>query len=321
MPAHARRHTIQTLHRNIQNITYMRLKPLILSAALWLCAAGCLCAQSRADSIRKKLSDPDDGSVLVVAHRGDWRNSCENSLEAIEGAIRMGVDIVEIDLRRTKDGHLVLMHDEKVDRTTTGKGYVKDLTLAQIKKLRLRDSSSAVTECTVPTLEEALLTAKGMVMLNLDKAFDYFDQVYGLLEKTGTTDLVIMKSGAPAAQVRKKYGKYLDKVVFMPIVDLDKHGAADSLRACLSQLEPVAVELLYSSDANPLPRKAKAMTAGKARIWYNTLWSTQAGGHDDDCSLKDPDKGYGYLIDSLGATMLQTDSPQYLIDYLDKRKH
>ena len=178
-----------------------------------------------------------------------------------------------------------------------------------------------MTECTVPTLEEALLTAKGMVMLNLDKAFDYFDQVYGLLEKTGTTDLVIMKSGAPAAQVMKKYGKYLDKVVFMPIVDLDKHGAADSLRACLSQLEPVAVELLYSSDANPLPRKAKAMTAGKARIWYNTLWSTQAGGHDDDCSLKDPDKGYGYLIDSLGATMLQTDSPQYLIDYLDKRKH
>ena len=101
MPAHARRHTIQTLHRNIQNITYMRLKPLILSAALWLCAAGCLCAQSRADSIRKKLSDHDDGNVLVVAHRGDWRNSCENSLEAIEGAIRMGVDIVEIDLRRT----------------------------------------------------------------------------------------------------------------------------------------------------------------------------------------------------------------------------
>ena len=173
----------------------------------------------------------------------------------------------------------------------------------------------------LPTLEEALLTAKGMVMLNLDKAFDYFDQVYGLLEKTGTTDLVIMKSGAPAAQVMKKYGKYLDKVVFMPIVDLDKHGAADSLRAYLSLLEPVAVELLYSNDANPLPRKAKAMTAGKARIWYNTLWSTQAGGHDDDCSLKDPDKGYGYLIDSLGATMLQTDRPQYLIDYLDKRKH
>ena len=61
-------------------------------------------------------------------------------------------------------------------------------------------------------MEEALLTAKGKVMLNLDKAFDYFDQVYELLEKTGTTNLVIMKSNAPAEDVKRDYGKYLDKV-------------------------------------------------------------------------------------------------------------
>ena len=98
----------------------------------------------------------------------------------------MGVDIVEVDLARTKDGHLILMHDSKLDRTTTGKGLVADHTLAEIKALQLRNGCHIKTIYKVPTLEEALLFAKGRVMLNLDKAFDYFDQVYTLLEKTGT---------------------------------------------------------------------------------------------------------------------------------------
>ena len=65
-----------------------------------------------------------------------------------------------------------------------------------------------------------------------------------------------------------------------------------------------------------MPNKLK----GKALIWYNTLWDTMAGGHDDDMSLEDPDKGYGYLIDKLGARLLQTDRPQYLLTYLRSRK-
>lgn len=68
--------------------------------------------QTRVDTIRQHLFASEDGTTLVVAHRGDWRNACENSLEAIENAIRMGVDIVEVDLQRTKDGALILMHDK-----------------------------------------------------------------------------------------------------------------------------------------------------------------------------------------------------------------
>lgn len=62
---------------------------------------------SRLVQIRSKLFESNSKEVLVAAHRGDWRNACENSLEAIENAIRMGVDIVEVDLARTKDGHLI----------------------------------------------------------------------------------------------------------------------------------------------------------------------------------------------------------------------
>lgn len=270
----------------------------------------------RVAAIREKLFNPDSKDVLVVSHRGDWRNACENSVEAVRNASRMGVDIVEIDLGRTKDGELIVMHDDKVDRTTTGKGYVKDLTLAEIKQLRLRNGCNIKTIYKVPTLEEVLLEAKGKVMLSLDKAFDYFHQVYELLEKTGTADLVIMKSNAPAEDVQRDYGKYLDKVIFMPKVNLDDEDAIRKLNDYLRILQPVAIEFKFAHDTNPLPYEVKRIMAGKSRIWYNTLWDTHAGGHDDDCSLVNPDKGYGYLIENLGATILQTDRPAYLIDYL-----
>lgn len=289
---------------------YILLLLLLCQTVVW--AQG----MDRVAAIREKLFNPDSKDVLVVSHRGDWRNACENSVEAVRNASRMGVDIVEIDLGRTKDGELIVMHDDKVDRTTTGKGYVKDLTLAEIKQLRLRNGCNIKTIYKVPTLEEVLLEAKGKVMLNLDKAFDYFHQVYELLEKTGTADLVIMKSNAPAEDVQRDYGKYLDKVIFMPKVNLDDEDAIRKLNDYLRILKPVAIEFKFAHDTNPLPYEVKRIMAGKSRIWYNTLWDTHAGGHDDDCSLVNPDKGYGYLIENLGATILQTDRPAYLIDYL-----
>ena len=79
-------------------------------------------------SIQKKitnLKDSKNNQVIVVAHRGDWRNAPENSLQAIQNCIDMGVDMVEIDIRETKDCHLVLMHDKTLDRTTNGKGEIK----------------------------------------------------------------------------------------------------------------------------------------------------------------------------------------------------
>lgn len=271
---------------------------------------------SRLEQIRADLFNQDSKKVLVAAHRGDWRNACENSLEAIENAIRMGVDIVEVDLARTKDGQLILLHDNTLNRTTTGKGKPEEHTLAEIKEMYLRNGCNIKTIYKVPTLEEALLAAKGKVMLNLDKAFDYFDQVYALLEKTGTTNLVIMKSNAPAEEVKRDYGKYLDKVVFMPKVNLDEKDAIQKLNDYLRVLKPVAIEFKFAYDSNVLPYEVKKIMAGKSHIWYNTLWNTHAGGHDDDCSLINRDKGYGYLIDNLGATILQTDRPAYLIDYL-----
>ena len=94
--------------------------------------AAASCAQgpqyaNRAEKILAEINDPNSKYVVVISHRGDWRNYPENSIPAIESIIRMGVDMMELDVKMTKDSVLVLMHDKTVDRMTNGKGLVSDL--------------------------------------------------------------------------------------------------------------------------------------------------------------------------------------------------
>jgi glycerophosphoryl diester phosphodiesterase len=120
--------------------------------------------------------------------------------------------------------------------------------------------------------------------------------------------------------VKKQFGAYLKDVIYMPIVDLDKEGAEEQIETFISELHPVAFELLFVKDSNTLPLRLASKLSGRALIWYNTLWDTMAGGHDDDMSLANPSRGYGYLIDKLNCRIIQTDRPAYLINYLRQRK-
>ena len=290
-----------------------------LSIILIFTIALAVSAQDKVSQIREKLLKCDESSVIVASHRGDWRNFPENSLEAIESAIKMGVDIVEIDLQRTKDGELILMHDATLNRTSTGTGAIADTTLAYIQTLKLRNGCNIRTKHKVPTLREALILAKGKVMLNLDKADRYFEQVYELMKETGTTKQIVMKGNKSAEEVKQLYGDYLKDVIYMPIVKLDNDNAEEQIETFIRDMHPVAFELLFREDTNRLPLKLKGSLRGRTLIWYNTLWDTMAGGHDDDASLADIDNGYGYLIDVLGARIIQTDRPQFLLNYLRSR--
>ena len=278
-----------------------------------------LMAQTRVDEIREQLLSRNENSVIVVAHRGDWRNFPENSLEGIESAILMGVDVVELDVQRTSDGVFILMHDQSLDRTTTGRGKIAETEWEQIAKLKLRNGCGVATDQKVPTLEQALLLCKDRVMINLDKADRYFDEIFPLLEKTGTTNLVIMKGGSAPAQVKEKFGKYLSQVIYMPIVNISKADGEEMVANHLELLEPVAFELCFSTDNSPALSKMKDTLKGRSLIWINTLWASLCAGHHDDVSLKDIDNGYGYVIDKLGARIIQTDRPQFLLDYLRSR--
>lgn len=291
----------------------------LIVLGIFCCLQPFILFAQRGEIIREAFLDPKSEQVLVVAHRGNWRSAPENSIAAIDSAIQMGVDIVEIDIQKTKDGQLILMHDERVDRTTNGKGLIKDYTLAEIRKLKLKDKDGKLTEHTVPTLEETLLAAKGRIMFNLDKAYPVFGEVYDVLERTGTANLVIMKGSHPVETVKREFGVYLDKVIYIPVIGLDEKGAEKKIRDYMTQLHPAAFELVYSDPSNSLPKEIKPVILGKSRIWYNTLWASLAGGHEDDQALKDPDKNYGYLIEELGARILQTDRPGFMLDYLRKK--
>src|SRR5262249_11539313 len=139
--------------------------------------------------LRRKLDDPAAG-VFVVAHRGCHNPvpaqglgpAPENSRAALDRCVALGVDMMEVDIRQAADGALVVMHDATVDRTTDGAGKVADLTLAQLRALRLRQNfggqmSPALTDQRVLTLDELLDAAKGRILLNLDIKEEIYPQV------------------------------------------------------------------------------------------------------------------------------------------------
>ena len=293
----------------------------IISLLLVLITFTAIAAEpNRAEMLRQKILSGDTTEVLVVAHRGDWRYAPENSIAAIEHSIAVGVDVVELDLQLSKDSVLFVIHDSKLDCTTTGKGKISDWTADSLRTLKLKNGAGIRTMHSLPTLEEAMLTAKGRVLVNLDKADRYFDLLMPVLEKTGTTSQVIMKGAKPAAQVDSLYGAYLDKVIYMPVVNLNKPEARTLMEGYLNELKPAAYELVYASDDEiEFPLELKDKLRGKALIWYNTLWDTLCGGHDDDRALTDPDAAFGFLVDNLGARIIQTDRAELLLNYLRSR--
>jgi len=272
---------------------------------------------SRSEQIRQDLLNANLGRVMVASHRADWRGWPENSLAGIESAIQIGVDIVELDLQETADGQLIIMHDETLNRTTTGKGRISEMTLDSIRHFRLMNGCSIQTNHPIPTLREVLELCKGRVLINLDKADRYFDKVVPLLEETGTTRQIIMKGRKPADEVRQLYGRYLDDVIYMPIVDMDKPESVDQFKEHLKS-QPCAFELCFRTD-DQYVKQASELAKGKSLIWINTLWNTLCGGHEDDkAMMESADAHYGYLINTLGAHIIQTDRPAFLIDYLKK---
>ena len=76
-----------------------------------------------------------DNIVFVSGHRGECCFGLENTMYSFKHALSIGVDMIETDVHMTKDGHLILMHDESVERTTNVKGQIKELTLNEIKTL------------------------------------------------------------------------------------------------------------------------------------------------------------------------------------------
>ncbi|MCO8277062.1 carbohydrate-binding protein [Actinoplanes sp. TRM 88003] len=260
--------------------------------------------------------------VMVVAHRGYWRGAPENSLDAVTKAVAHGAQVVELDIRRTRDGELVLMHDDSVDRTTDGKGRVADLTLAEVQTLRLREGLGGkyapITGVRVPTLRDAMLALRDSgALVNLDRGWAYRDQIYDLLVELGQVEQGIFKSGAPIDEVTA----FLDRdprIVYNHVVG---DANAMDIGAFPPGRPPQAYELVFDRLTDPqIQPAAVARAKTTSRVWVSTMWYGMAAGYTDEASLRDPALGWGSLVDRHGADMIQTDDPDDLTAWLTARE-
>jgi glycerophosphoryl diester phosphodiesterase len=125
----------------------------------------------------------------IVAHRGASAYEPENTIRAIRRAIELKADMSEVDVHSTRDGHLVVIHDAEVDRTTNGKGIVKEMSLQEIRKLDAGKGEK------VPTLQELLRVAKNFMGVMIEvKAIGIEKPLLELVRSEGMSNQVIVTS-------------------------------------------------------------------------------------------------------------------------------
>jgi glycerophosphoryl diester phosphodiesterase len=236
-------------------------------------------------------------------------------------AERMGVDVVELDVKRTSDGQLIVMHDKTLDRTTTGSGAVADHTLAEIMRLKLRSGTGHPTAYSVPTFAEELTAAKGRVILDVDQGWDYFPEVLRAVQAMGMTNQSILNvlPDTPYDEFVRRNGPVPAGVALMIVVNMSRPNAEGIIRSY--RQHPRTIIQCTFGDEQPASVGRLADYRKEFPLWVNSLWPEQNAGHDDDRAVDQgqPDQTWGWLI-SHSANILQTDRPKELLAYLRRRK-
>lgn len=259
-----------------------------MKAVIYLAAAGCFAMNTYAQTLPATRN-----KFIVVAHRGNHVNVPENTVAAIEETIRCGADYAELDLRTTKDGQLVLMHNATVDKMTNGKGNVADLTLAEIKQLQVRSTDGKVYR--VPTFAEALQACKGRLNIYLDfKAADV-PETWKQLQAAGMEKQVIVYLNEKA-----QYQAWRSTAPEVPLMASVPDGISTP-EQLESFLEKVRIAV---SDNITQPEMIAVARKYHVAIWLDVQTPTE-GPSDWQAAM------------SRGIQGVQTDHPEALINYLN----
>lgn len=143
----------------------------------------------------------DQEKTKVWAHRGASGYAPENTLDAFRKAVEMGADGIELDVQMTKDGELVVIHDETIDRVSNGKGWVKDYTYEELKKFNFNKTHLEYTKEEIPTLEQVYLLIKPTnltINVEIKTGIVFYpgieERVLELTERLGMKERVIYSS-------------------------------------------------------------------------------------------------------------------------------
>jgi glycerophosphoryl diester phosphodiesterase len=255
------------------------------------------------DKILNEFHDPNSGYVMVAAHRAGHNGHVENSLSAIQHAIDIGVDIIELDVKVTTDSVVVLNHDGKIDRTTNGTGNPESYTWAELQKFRLEMPDGTLTNERLATFEEALLLAKGKAMIDIDIKTSNLKPVVDVIKKTGTQNQVFFFDNDYNAL--KEVLAMLPEALIMPRAY--NYNMADSA------LKVFTAEVIHIDESFYTPETTSLIKSKNARIWINALGRT-----DFQFRYGQQEEALQILLKN-GANVIQTDEPEILIPLLEKK--
>lgn len=229
---------------------------------------------------------------VVIAHRGDHVKMPENTVAAVEAAIRSGVDYVELDLRTTKDGQLVLSHDGTVDRMTNGKGKVRDFTFEEIRKLKVGKEGNY----RIPTFREILKACKGRMNIYLDFKDADPGETYRQIKVAGMEKQVVVYLNR-----EEQYGQWKKVAPAMPLMSSipDQIKTPQQLRAFLDMAKLEVLDNVYDTALQAVVREK-----GIA-LWLDV--------ESEDEGPKTWDQALSQSIQGV-----QTDHPEALVQYLQQ---
>ncbi len=250
------------------------------------------------NSIIDALHDPISDYVMVVAHRGAHQDVPENTLASIERAIALGVDIVELDVRTTKDGKLILMHDRTIDRTVHGSGEVSDFTWEQLYNMTLKSKDGKAYR--IPTLKDALTLSKDRILVDLDIKDASVLHLTQIVEEIGNSEQVIFFDSDTTV---------LDSILLLnpSYTVMPRARSFSDVVRFTDKYEPLIIHIDPSFFEKDIVQTLKAR---KVRIWINAL-----GTADTIAKTGDLVSAYRSLVEK-GANVIQTDLPDTLLNYL-----
>ncbi|MFT3747467.1 MAG: glycerophosphodiester phosphodiesterase family protein [Agriterribacter sp.] len=262
-------------------------------------------SQSNLDSILNDFHN-QPARILVASHRAQSENNPENSTAAVKEMIAMGVDIVELDVRETKDGVLIIMHDKTVDRTTTGKGLVEAMTWKQLKKFRLLHNGKPTNE-KIPTFKEMLKLVKGNVMLDIDYKAEG--------ERAAKSTLKIMRKKKIEFQCLFFLYDYKDADLLFktnPYLQFMTRAYSKADVDSIFQLT-MPVPVIHADDKFYTDSLMSIIRTKGKRLWMNAL------NKYDKMELEKKDAGFDALLQLRYTNVIQTDLPKALLEYLKRR--
>lgn len=261
-------------------------------------------------SLRYALTHFDSDEVWIMGHRGNsGLDKPENSVAGVESCIALNgvVNVVEIDPRMTKDGVIILMHDETIDRTTTGTGKVKDLTYEEIKSHKLKLQDGTITDYSVATLQDVLAVGKGKIYFDLDMKNVSVKAVYDLVKSCGMLDQVFFYS-EDLEMIQTISGYSPAPIIYPQCIE------ASDLEVLTSVPDIKLVQLSLS--------KTLDSTLPETIIEKGLLPATNMldmKGYSYDSQMKNGDYTGVDKILKKNVNMIQTDYPQLLDKYLKQQ--